>query len=393
MKKILILLLLLQTQFAFSQAPEGILFFHGKFDEALAMAKKQNQLLFIDCYATWCGPCKWMAAKVFTNDTISNFFNTHFVSYKLDMEKGEGVDVRKKYAITNYPTFLWVDGEGKQYHRAVGAFKPEVFLKIAMNAINPFGNLLYLEEQYKAGSRAPEILLSYAQELKQAYDMSYQTVIDEYFKTQEGENLTNETNWQLVLEFTPNINSFIYNFIVSGPVPFYNTYGKDSVKKVLDELALESIYYAGQHKDSVMLQKAVNYLSDSKNKEIQTSAAAAELEYYMRSRNYDKYTSLASVYVPKYFWNEAHDLNEICWIYFRKVDDPVKLMAAEKWIAQSVKLEDKYYNTDTYAHLLNKLGKKQEAIEMAKHSIDLAKKADEDFSSTQDFLDELLKEK
>ncbi len=36
---------------------QGIEFFKGTWEEALAEAKKQDKILFVDAYAKWCGPC------------------------------------------------------------------------------------------------------------------------------------------------------------------------------------------------------------------------------------------------------------------------------------------------------------------------------------------------
>nr|MBA3971052.1 hypothetical protein [Bacteroidota bacterium] len=44
----------------------SIEFEHGTFSELLAKAKKENKMIYIDCYTVWCGPCKWMAKNVFT---------------------------------------------------------------------------------------------------------------------------------------------------------------------------------------------------------------------------------------------------------------------------------------------------------------------------------------
>ena len=71
MKKILLVFLttycLLPTA-AFSQ---GIDFIHDKsFKEILETAKAQNKLVFMDCYTTWCGPCKRLAAMVFPDSAV-----------------------------------------------------------------------------------------------------------------------------------------------------------------------------------------------------------------------------------------------------------------------------------------------------------------------------------
>src|SRR5690242_9585055 len=119
MKKVLTLTVLVVSVLFIARAEEGIQFFEGTLSEALNKAKAEKKILFLDCYTTWCGPCKWMAAHVFTNDTVYNYFNKTFVCYKLDMEKGEGIDAARQYKVKNYPTYLWIDATGKQLHRSV----------------------------------------------------------------------------------------------------------------------------------------------------------------------------------------------------------------------------------------------------------------------------------
>ena len=60
------------------------------FDEGLKAAKAENKLLFVDCYTSWCGPCKMMANTVFPDSTLGAWMNSKFVCMKIDMEKGEG---------------------------------------------------------------------------------------------------------------------------------------------------------------------------------------------------------------------------------------------------------------------------------------------------------------
>jgi uncharacterized protein YyaL (SSP411 family) len=58
----------------------------GSFSEIKEKAKKENKLIFMDCYTSWCGPCKMMARETFTNDTVAKYFNEHFINCSFDME-------------------------------------------------------------------------------------------------------------------------------------------------------------------------------------------------------------------------------------------------------------------------------------------------------------------
>ncbi|MEO0469894.1 MAG: thioredoxin family protein, partial [Bacteroidota bacterium] len=63
----------------------GIKFFEGSWDDALAKAKKEKKVVFVDAYTDWCGPCKAMARNTFPNDDVGEFFNKHFINYKYNM--------------------------------------------------------------------------------------------------------------------------------------------------------------------------------------------------------------------------------------------------------------------------------------------------------------------
>lgn len=100
------------------------------FKKALNKAKKENKLLFIDCYTTWCGPCKKMAEEVFTVTVVKQYFDKNFINLKIDMEKGEGVELAKQFKIKGFPTFLLVNGDGEIVFTSVGSMDAEEFLAL-----------------------------------------------------------------------------------------------------------------------------------------------------------------------------------------------------------------------------------------------------------------------
>ena len=110
---------------------EGIDFDHGPFSEVLARAKREGKLVFMDCFTSWCGPCRMMASVVFPRKDVGDAVNPRFVSFKCDMEKGEGIELAKKYGVKVYPTLLVLDADGNLLHTLTGARSPQELIRMA----------------------------------------------------------------------------------------------------------------------------------------------------------------------------------------------------------------------------------------------------------------------
>ena len=83
MKKIIFICLAAVTVYM-NTAAQGINFIEGKpFAEVKALAKAEGKLIFVDCYTSWCGPCKMMATKEFVKKEAGDYFNNKFVNYKI----------------------------------------------------------------------------------------------------------------------------------------------------------------------------------------------------------------------------------------------------------------------------------------------------------------------
>lgn len=127
LKMILINLFLLPV-FSLPAQDKGVNFQHISFAEAIEKAKTENKLIFPDCYTSWCGPCKYMADKVFVLEKAGDYFNTRFVNLKIDMEKEEGKELSAKFSVAAFPTFLLIDAYGNIRGRVEGAGEIDDFI-------------------------------------------------------------------------------------------------------------------------------------------------------------------------------------------------------------------------------------------------------------------------
>lgn len=113
----------------------SITFTGGKAKQAFRQAAQKGQYVFADLQASWCGPCKALKARVFTDKKVADFFNTHFVNLSVDIEQGEGPGLAKKWKVEKLPTLLILDAKGNIVKKSEGYIDAEHLLAWAKEAV------------------------------------------------------------------------------------------------------------------------------------------------------------------------------------------------------------------------------------------------------------------
>lgn len=108
-------------------------------DESWELAKKQAQkekkLIFVDLYFTGCMPCAQMDKEVFPDPKVAAVLSKDFVTFKSDILKEEiGKKLCMKYGVTGFPTFLFMNADGKVIDIAGGFQNVEQFTALLQNA-------------------------------------------------------------------------------------------------------------------------------------------------------------------------------------------------------------------------------------------------------------------
>ncbi|MEE1946369.1 DUF255 domain-containing protein [Pedobacter sp. KR3-3] len=181
MKKLVwALSLLLMT--AFANAAEINFMDNPAWSTVLEKAKKENKLIFLDGYATWCGPCKTMDAETYKNQAVADYFNANFVNVKYDMEKGEGPKLAEQYQVTAYPSLLFINANGNILHKGVGFHEAADFVTLGQTAKNPETQFFTLKSKAMELSNAQ--FVKFAAMATQFEDEDFTQISNDYLAKQ-----------------------------------------------------------------------------------------------------------------------------------------------------------------------------------------------------------------
>ncbi len=128
-------------------------------NEALTAQKKNPKKIIMDVYTKWCGPCKLMDKKTFSNNEVIKFINKNYYAVKFDAEGTEEVNYQDftytnpnyqegrkgrnsqhllahALKVTGYPSLVFFKEDGELIQTVVGYKTPEqleIYLKMIAN--------------------------------------------------------------------------------------------------------------------------------------------------------------------------------------------------------------------------------------------------------------------
>lgn len=383
MKNTLLFIIALFSFSALNAQTSGMKFEHDKsFQQLVDQAKNENKYIFIDCYASWCGPCKWMVKYIFPVQEVGEYFNAHYINAKFDMEKGEGLELAKKFDVKSYPTYLILNSNGEVVHRGLGSMEKSDFLALGEAGINPEKQFVSLKNKYMSGNRDAAFLHTFLIAAFNAQDSLYNPVMTAYLEQQP--NLLDTANLQLIAAYTQSVHDAGFTYLMKYPEAFKKQMGESKYTSLIEEF----VYNEGRRK-----AKTGNGSVDFKNYVAQFFPQKAdeltmefEVNTLKRAGNWKAYYPKAKQFVQQYAWNDYDRLNSIAWNIYENMKDKKALQDALKWALRSVELKNEADNNDTAGRLYYTVGNKAKAKTHMQTAISLAKTAGEDTSDMENFL-------
>ncbi len=344
---------------------EGIEFFHGTLEEAKAKAQKENRLIFIDCYTTWCGPCKMLAKFVFTDRELGNFNNENFINLKLDMEK-EGAPVAYEYGISAYPTLLYIDYTGAVKKKLVGGRDAKALIEEGRDAMKPDANTMRkMENRYMEGVRDTDFLYNYVKVLAQA-GKSYEVELREYLSVLTEKNLLNAKTTKLMIDIANHVNSASTKHILKNAALYKERYGEDVYNELIIRIAKKNSQDAVKNKDRDAFDKGQSMLTDAKVKDAKKVQFMHEMIWTETAQDWHSYTIAASKYISKYAAKDTTYIRSVVEKVERSTLNEATLNLLLKEAKRLLKLQANYEHHLLASKIYHKLHQYENAMSEAK---------------------------
>lgn len=355
---------------------QGIQFEHSSFEEALAKAKAENKLVFMDCYTEWCGPCKALAKNVFPKKEVGDYYNANFVNLKMDMEKGEGPELLKKYDIKGFPTLLFMDPTGKVLFKRVGGGSAEDLIADAKLARDPNERLEAIQAKYEAGDRSKVLVGKYIALLQKNYMKDeLNKVGKEYLKGITSEDLLQPEVFKAYSAVGADFESEKFQYVYNNQDKFKTAIGEETVDQFLFMTYYKYLPELAKGSDTKKLDKVVaNFKKDFAGSPYLGIADKVYGTHYLANKQFDKWLA----FVQKQFKAaEEQGKEQLVSTYIRTAYDvatnptftdvPAMYDKAIDWLKDAQKIDANAKGADQFlAMLYQKKGDKANALKHLK---------------------------
>lgn len=388
-------ILLFTTLLCFAQTVKKINFADSSWDLVLQRAKKEGKSVFLYAYTPSCRFCAQMEKDVFVNEAVADFYNSTFISHKINIEDGaEGAALAKKYAIVGFPTYLYFNRKGELLHQSGSAKPATEFLLDGQNATNPQKALFSLKRRYNSGERSAVLLYNYSNALSYYHqkDSPEEIVVAEYLKTQSVQQLASEKNLHYIFDKQLSFVSPATQYFLQNQHKFTPLYNEEEVKRKAEQIVTRTARVAGNEGDLGLL-KEVDQAIEANFTNTNSLSSLAKIYFYQGQKEWLKYAEATMEYGREHAGNDWKTLHEAA-IYLKHFSDDKQALEIGAIIMEKViSMHKSYDNIFLYAQLQQKAGREDSALEAAREAAKVANEAGQDSSQAESFISQLLREK
>lgn len=371
--------------------------------QALEKARAEKKLIFVDVYATWCGPCKMLDQQTFPEARVGRYFNGHFINLKIDGEHGEGPGLMRTYNLSAYPSGLFINGDGQLVHEHVGFANAEEYLSQAENAFGRTGEgtiIKLMALKIKAGESNPALMRAYFKARRRFGD-DFSPELETWFAKASPDSLQRPSYQQVLIENTQRLDGKAFAWLLANrqQQPRCGYKAQSVLKQQFEE--------AAETRNEKLFDKVLATVDQLAPNPDAAAEQKSELQtaYYLHLKKWDKYAKAATQHAEAYLMKDISEatrrtdsarcqacidkLYQLAWDHYSNLKDKSELERALVWMRQICQTQPSAVSLSLNACLHYRLGHHDEAIKQQNDALQLAEKTGEDPAGYRETLDKI----
>ncbi len=357
---------------------------NNSWPQVLEKARQTNKLIFVVAYSTSCHNCQEMHDQVYPLPTVGETYNERYLNVKIDVDRAEAADFASQYGILAYPTYLFIDGQGEQVHRSMGADSAEKFIKMGQRSLLPQHQFFPLKQRFLQGDRSSVLLKDLCLMVMNLQDQSLMdTIQSAYLATQS--NWLSPENQEVVLSGLHTIEQKRFSFLLKHKAAFIATYDSVKINNLIEKIVLTSLSLKSYNHEQgdFELAKAQAYAAQYLPQDVYDQYLLLfEFNQHLRKNETLAFQQKACQYFDTYPSYNPYLYHNIALAFYEQTEDQALLSKALDWSLKALALKNLYQFHDTTAALYYKLGQVATAKIHVLKALDLAKTEGIELSET-----------
>ena len=396
----------------------------------LSKAKKENKLVLVQVESRECGQCNDVAQKGLSGTALKEKYAVNFISTFVKQDDNLLKEITNKVNLKSYNMgSLFLDSDGNLILKINSTTSsPMAYLEYADKAIALSKNTILkdLEAKYKQGELSKALLIGLIQE-KNKIDFDTRLLLEQYLDLLTLKEIRTIETAKLILEQGMPLESrareVIYAVFPDSKVDsLFLSYPFEERVKMNNKIIASTRQAAIRFKSRDLIYKLSNFISNTYQKNFEKANFHRQktlVDFYKEIRdttsflqnaesfcNYNLFSvsidtlkkrnakerdemfeqrtkSSGTFSYSPFYLQYGSELNNNAYDFFQYTNDLEKLAKALKWSKRSIEIYEALvpdenrkqnpYFMDTYASLLYRLGKKDEAIETQIKALEILK--------------------
>ncbi|MFW5820780.1 MAG: thioredoxin family protein [Bacteroidota bacterium] len=337
---------------------------------AMEDARTGDKLVFLDIYATWCGPCKYLENNVYTDKALGEYYNENYINLKMDGESPFGAKMAHEYALTAYPTMYFLQPDEQIITMLVGVREANPLNSLGKTISENAERLIYYEENFNQGNLNANELKNYQQLLVKIEQTELANeVANRIIPSLTEEDILSPDFKNVVINSSTDMDGKVFSVVSENRDKLSETWSAQEIDQLYSNIFNATLSKAISGKNEELLERIIDeflpvYMGENSEQLSQGKFATRKL-YFANTLNWETFEELVNKeFEEKHPGDDTFLYRQAYEVANEYNQSPEALSMAVTWMEKANKINASFENLVLTAFFYGMKGNYEQAAEI-----------------------------